>query len=149
MFPRQLTILGVGLLGGSIGLAMRSRAPGVKIIGCSHRRETLEKALAIGAIDTIEMEPARAMKGSDLVILCTPVGIFEQLLKEIGPSLPAGAIVTDVGSTKRSIVQLAESLLPKGVDFVASHPIAGSDRIRRNHARRSGKSKTRHSRGGP
>jgi prephenate dehydrogenase len=128
MFPRQLTILGVGLLGGSIGLAVRSAMPKVRIIGCSHRRETLEKAMAIGAIDAIEMEPAPAMKGSDLVILCTPVGIFEQLFTEIGQSMPAGAIVTDVGSTKRSVVHLAEKLLPKNVDFVGSHPIAGSEK---------------------
>jgi prephenate dehydrogenase len=128
MFPRQLTILGVGLLGGSIGLALRSAAPTSRIIGFGHRRQTLDKALEIGAIDVAELDPAVAVAGSDLVILCTPVGIFESLLKQISPSLSAGALVTDVGSTKRSVVRLAESILPRGVDFVASHPIAGSEK---------------------
>jgi prephenate dehydrogenase len=128
MFPRQLTILGVGLLGGSIGLALRSAAPNCRIIGYGHRRQTLDKALEIGAVDAVELDPAAAVGGSDLVILCTPVGTFESLLKQIGPSLSAGTLVTDVGSTKRSVVRLAESILPKGVDFVASHPIAGSEK---------------------
>src|SRR5580704_3989788 len=118
MFPRHLTIMGVGLLGGSIGLAMRSVAPTCRIIGYGHRRESLAKALEIGAIDTIETDPADAVKNADLVILCTPVGTFEPLLGKIGPSLSAHAIITDVGSTKRSVVRLAESLLPKGVYFV-------------------------------
>lgn len=128
MFPRQLTIMGVGLLGGSIGLALHTAAPKCRIIGYGHRRESLSKALEITAIDAIETDPAKAVTGSDLVILCTPVGTFEQLLGQIGPSLAARAIVTDVGSTKRSVVRLAESLLPKGVHFVGSHPIAGSEK---------------------
>jgi prephenate dehydrogenase len=128
MFPRQLTILGVGLLGGSIGLALRSATPKCRIIGYGHRRQTLDKAMEIGAIDGVEMDAAAAVAGSDLVILCTPVGIFEGLLKQIGPSLSAGAMVTDVGSTKRSVVRMAEAILPKGVEFVASHPIAGSEK---------------------
>ena len=113
MFPRQLTILGVGLLGGSIGLALRSAAPKCRIVGYGHRRQTLDKALEIGAVDAVEIDPAVAGAGSDLVILCTPVGIFESLLKQIGPSLSAGTMVTDVGSTKRSVVRLAESILPE------------------------------------
>jgi len=128
MFPRQMTILGVGLLGGSLGLAARSAFPQCKIIGYGHRRQTLEKAIEIGAIDAPETDPAASVEGSDLVILCTPVGIFESLLKQIGPSLSAGALVTDVGSTKRSVANLAESILPKNVDFIASHPIAGSEK---------------------
>jgi len=128
MVPRQLTILGVGLLGGSIGLALRSSAPGCRIVGYGHRRETLDKAMEIGAIDAAEMDPAAAVRSSDLVIMCTPVGTFETLLKQVGPSLSAGVIVTDVGSTKRSVVRLAGEILPKGVEFVGSHPIAGSEK---------------------
>jgi prephenate dehydrogenase len=128
MFPRQVTILGVGLLGGSIGLALRTSAPKCRIIGYGHRRETLDKAKEIGAVDAVELDPAASVAGSDLVILCTPVGTFGPLLKQIAPSLSAGALVTDVGSTKRSVVKSAEANLPKGVDFVASHPIAGSEK---------------------
>jgi prephenate dehydrogenase len=128
MFPRQLTIMGVGLLGGSIGLALRSAGAKCRIIGYGHRQQTLDKAIEIGAVDAVELDPAAAVEDSDLVILCTPVGTFEELLKKIGPALSAGAIVTDVGSTKRSVVQLAQSILPKNVEFVASHPIAGSEK---------------------
>jgi prephenate dehydrogenase len=127
-FPRQLTILGVGLLGGSLGLATRSAHPHCKIIGHSHRPQTLDKALEIGVIDRADPNPAGSVKDSDLVILCTPVGIFKDLLNQIAPALSPGALVTDVGSTKRSIAQLAESILPKNVDFVPSHPIAGSEK---------------------
>jgi len=128
-FPRQVTILGVGLLGGSIGLALRSAAPGCRIIGYGHRRQSLDKAREIGAVDAIELDPAAAVAGSDLVVLCTPVGSFEQILRRIAPALAPGALVTDVGSTKRSVVRSAESiLLHEGVEFVGSHPIAGSEK---------------------
>ena len=126
--PRQVTILGVGLLGGSIGLALRSAAPGCRIIGYGHRRQSLDKAREIGAVDAAELDPAAAVAGSDLVVLCTPVATFEQLLGHIAPALSPQALVTDVGSTKRSVVRSAESLLPKTVEFVGSHPIAGSEK---------------------
>jgi len=125
---QQLTILGVGLLGGSIGLAVRGAIPGCRIIGCGHRRQTLERAVEIGAIDQAQLDPAAAVVGSDLVILCTPVGLFESMLKQIAKSLQPGCIVTDVGSTKRSVASAAESILPTTVDFVPSHPIAGSEK---------------------
>ncbi len=128
MLPRQLTILGVGLLGGSIGLALRSAAPRCRIVGFGQRRAALDRAVEIGAIDRFDLDAAAAVARSDLVILCTPVGLFESILVRIAPALSPGALVTDVGSTKRSIVRLAESHLPKGVEFVASHPMAGSEK---------------------
>jgi prephenate dehydrogenase len=128
MLPRQLTILGVGLLGGSIGLAVRSAIPKCQIVGYGHRRPSLDRALEIGAVDRVEMDAAKSVAGSDLVILCTPVGNFEQMIRQIAPALSKDAIVTDVGSTKRSIVRLAKNHLPRHVQFVASHPIAGSEK---------------------
>jgi prephenate dehydrogenase len=125
---RQLTIVGVGLLGGSIGLAVRGAIPGCRIIGCGHRRQTLDRALEMGAIDEAQLEPTAAVSGSDLVILCTPIGLFESLLKQIANSLEPGCIVTDVGSTKRSVAGAAGLILPDAVDFVPSHPIAGSEK---------------------
>ena len=127
-FPRQLTILGVGLLGGSIGLALRAVRPNCRIIGFGHRKPSLQTAAQIGAIDAFDLDPAAAVTGSDLIILCTPVGIFQPLLRQIAPALARGAIVTDVGSTKRSVVRSAAKLLPKSANFVASHPIAGSEK---------------------
>lgn len=123
-----MTILGVGLLGGSIGLAVRSAAPRCRIVGFGQRRAALDRAVEIGAIDRFELDAAASVAGSDLVVLCTPVGLFESILAQIAPALSPGTLVTDVGSTKRSVARLGESRLPKGVEFVASHPIAGSEK---------------------
>jgi prephenate dehydrogenase len=125
---KRLSILGVGLLGGSIGLAVKRIASRCEIVGYGHRPATLEAALRLGAIDRPAKSPSEAVEGSDLVILCTPVGIFQPLLQEIAGHLTPGAIVTDVGSTKRSVVQLAEQTLPAAVHFVGSHPMAGSEK---------------------
>src|SRR5262245_9657779 len=115
MTIQRLSILGVGLLGGSIGLALRSASSSVKIIGYGHRDESLQAAIKLGAIDEHTSDPITAVRDCDLVVLCTPVGTFHDLLQIIAPALKAGAIVTDVGSTKRSVCQWAEKLLPTGV----------------------------------
>jgi prephenate dehydrogenase len=128
MVIRRISVLGVGLLGGSIGLAAKSVITDVEIIGYGHRAATLERAVEVGAFDRFAMEVTEAVEGADLVILCTPVGFFSHLIAEIRAALKGGAIVTDVGSTKRSVVDVAEVLLPAGVHFVGSHPMAGSDK---------------------
>lgn len=125
---KKLSILGVGLLGGSVGLAARSRLSGCRVAGYGHRASTLQTALEIGAIDEAYESPSDAVRGADLVVLCTPVSILGDLVRQIGPSLRDGAIVTDVGSTKRSVVHAAEQSLPKAVHFVGSHPMAGSEK---------------------
>ncbi len=125
---KRLSILGVGLLGGSIGLVVKKLASGGDIVGYGHRASTLETAMRLGAIDRSTTSAADAVREADLVILCTPVGTFRPLLQEIAGSLTPGAIVTDVGSTKRSVVRLAEELLPESVQFVGSHPMAGSEK---------------------
>jgi prephenate dehydrogenase len=84
----RLSILGVGLLGGSIGLAVRKLGKGVKIVGYGHRQVSLDLAKASKAIDEGTTDPLRAVDGADLVILCTPVGTFDTLLKQIAPALP-------------------------------------------------------------
>src|SRR5437868_6413447 len=117
MQPRRLSILGVGLLGGSIGHAVRSKLSSCQIVGYAHRPSTLAAALARGAIDEGCEDPARAVREADLVVLCTPVGTFDNLLQSIAPALMPGAVVTDVGSTKKSIVSAAERWLPKNVAF--------------------------------
>jgi len=135
MQPRRISILGVGLLGGSIGLGVRSITKDCRIIGYGHRRATLDAALKIGAIHEAYDQLAPAVRDSDLVILCTPVGLFSQLLHELGPLLSPHAIVTDVGSTKRSIVAAAEGFPPNPSRFVGSHPMAGSEKRGIEHAR--------------
>lgn len=135
MQPRQISILGVGLLGGSLGLALKNAANDCKIIGYSHRRSTLDAAIRLGAIQQGYEELGPAVRGSDLVILCTPVGLFPDLIKQLAPLLSQEAIVTDVGSTKETVVSVAEKLLPPGVHFVGSHPMAGSEKRGIEHAR--------------
>src|SRR3954466_14896828 len=108
----RLSLLGVGLLGGSIGLCVKSKSSACKITGYGHRPESLEAAQRMGAIDEWTTDPAQAVRDCDLAILCTPVGTFSQLLANLKPALAQGAIVTDVGSTKRSVVRMAQQTLP-------------------------------------
>lgn len=128
MQPSRLSILGVGLLGGSIGLAVKSILKRCVVTGYGHRRETLDAATAVGAIDEVYESPEAAVRGADLVILCTPVSAFPSLLRQIASSLNEGAIVTDVGSTKATVAEAAETLLPSSARFVGSHPMAGSEK---------------------
>jgi prephenate dehydrogenase len=134
MAPKRMSILGVGLLGGSIGLAARNTVKDCEIIGYGHNPSTLRDALQLGAIHKAADSAAAAVRGSDLVVLCTPVGILHDLLRTIAPALPPGALVTDVGSTKRSVVAAAAAVLPAEVHFVGSHPMAGSEKRGVRHA---------------
>jgi prephenate dehydrogenase len=128
MALNRVSIIGVGLLGGSIGLAVRSILSDCTIIGYGHRQETLDRAVEIGAIDRGTLDLADAAADAGLVILCTPVGRFDEILREMAKYLRPGAMVTDVGSTKGSVVELAGKILPPGVHFVGSHPMAGSEK---------------------
>src|SRR5687767_7083070 len=120
MQVRRLSILGVGLLRGSLGLAAKSAINGCTVAGYGHRRSTLDKASALGAIDGSYGDPAAAVRGAELVILCTPVGTFDAVLRAIAPALTPGAVVTDVGSTKVSVVEAAGKSLPSLTPFVGS-----------------------------
>ena len=95
----------------------------------------MDKALQFGAIDEAYDNAAAAVRNAELIILCTPVGLLAEMLRQIGPVCQSGAIVTDVGSTKRSVVKAAEETLPKGVHFVGSHPMAGSEKRGVEYAR--------------
>lgn len=128
MSPFRLSILGVGLLGGSVGLAVKRHLTTCEIVGYGHSRDTLEKALRFGAVDRISSTPQQAVADADLILLATPVGVFGKILKELVAAVKPGAIVTDVGSTKRSVVEQGEHLLPAHAAFVGSHPIAGSEK---------------------
>jgi prephenate dehydrogenase len=124
---QHVTIVGVGLLGGSAGLALKADDPGIRIAGVGRRQSSLDAALATGAIDTAHFDAGEVVGATDLVILATPVGAFEIHMRAIAPALRPGAIVTDVGSTKGGVVRAAGRRL--GHDrFVGSHPMAGSER---------------------
>lgn len=125
---RQLTILGPGLLGGSIGLAVRKRKLARKVIAWGRRLEAARAAVTEGAADEAAATPAEAVAGSDLVILCTPVGAMAELTRQFRSRLNGKAIVTDVGSTKYEVVKHLSTLLNGRAAYIGSHPIAGSER---------------------
>ncbi|MGA7295833.1 MAG: prephenate dehydrogenase [Terriglobales bacterium] len=125
---RQVTIIGTGLIGGSLGLALKKRHLVGRIIGCD-RAPVLEKAEQCGAIDSGSANPADAVRGSDLVVLATPVIPILDLIGRLGPALPAKTLVTDVGSTKAEIVSRAAKSFGRnaGQRFLAGHPMAGKE----------------------
>jgi len=123
----NIAILGLGLLGGSLGLAIGRTWPGVRRLGYSHRAVTRKKALQACAVDAVYETVAEAVRHAQLVVLASPIGTFEDLLKEMAPALPPGCVVTDVGSTKVLPVRWAEKYLPANVEFLGSHPMAGSE----------------------
>jgi prephenate dehydrogenase len=125
---KQVTIIGTGLIGGSLGLALKKRRLAVRVVGCD-RAPVLEKAEQCGAIDAGTANPADAVRGSDLVVLATPVIPILDLIGRLGPALPAKTLVTDVGSTKVEIVQRAAKSFGRhaGQRFLAGHPMAGKE----------------------
>lgn len=125
---RKVTIIGVGLMGGSLGLGFKKHRLAREVVGLSQRHSSLAAALKIHAIDQGYHDIRKAVTNADLVILATPVGIITGMLSMIGPYLKRNCIVTDVGSVKTSIVNLAQEQLPASVFFVGSHPLTGSEK---------------------
>ena len=125
---RQITIIGTGLIGGSLALALRRKKFAGRIVGCD-REGTLERARKRGAIDDGTVDPAHAVRGSQLVVLATPILVICDLIDRIGPVLPAKALLTDVGSTKTAVVERALKVFGKsaGKRFLAGHPMAGKE----------------------
>ena len=125
---KQVTIIGTGLIGGSLGLALRKRHLARRVIGCD-RAPVLERAIECGAIEAGSPNPADAVRGSDLVILATPVIAILDLIERLAPSLPARTLLTDVGSTKAEIVARAAKSFGRtaGQRFLAGHPMAGKE----------------------
>jgi prephenate dehydrogenase len=124
----RVAIVGVGLLGGSIGHALRAAGFGGTRVGIGRRASSLESALACDAVDEVTLDAAAGVRRAQLVILCTPIGQLEQMFRQIAPALAGGTYVTDVASTKAGVVRLAARLLPPKVRFVGSHPMAGSEK---------------------
>jgi prephenate dehydrogenase len=132
---RKITIIGVGLLGGSIGLAVRRRKLARQTAGFVRRTASLKDCERAGAVDFATTDLLAAIWGADLVVLCTPLAQMRSRVQEMLPALKRGAIVTDVGSVKVSVVRELESLVAKsGAHFVGSHPMAGSEKTGVNAA---------------
>ena len=125
---RQITVVGTGLIGGSFALAVRKRGFAGRIVGCDREAE-LKRAKAGKVIDEAIANPVEAVRGSELVVLATPVLGIVDLIGKVGPGLPANALMTDVGSTKAAIMERARQVFGKnaGERFLGGHPMAGKE----------------------
>ncbi len=131
---RRVAIAGLGLLGGSLGLALkRAGFPG-RIVGYARRSETREQALADGAVDEVFADIAEAVHGADLVILATPVSVILDQLPRLQSHVSPRALITDVGSTKQRICEAAAELYAERPLFLGGHPMAGKERSGLEHA---------------
>jgi len=125
---KQVGIIGLGLMGGSLGLALKRRAPDLKVVAYARRVETREAALSLAAADSVVDTPEQAAQGSDLIVLCVPVLRLAEMAQACLPGLAPGAVLTDVGSTKHDVMAAIASVIEgSGAEFVGSHPIAGSE----------------------
>jgi len=126
---RHVTVVGLGLIGGSIARALRARGLATTIVGVGRSRPALRSAVAAGTIDLATEDMGQGVTGADLVVLCAPVGVLPGLVRAAWPHLAPGALLTDVGGVKRGIVEAAEACPGRdGVLFAGSHPMAGSER---------------------
>ena len=124
---QRIAIHGVGLIGGSLGLALKKRYPRMHIRGVGRNPERLKMARTMGCLDDSEVDLKIALEDRDLVVLATPVEHILQTLETLGEYLAPGTVVTDVGSTKRAICRTARRQLPSSVEFVGGHPVAGRE----------------------
>jgi cyclohexadieny/prephenate dehydrogenase len=123
----KVTLIGIGLIGSSIARAARLKGLVRHIAITTRKTETLEEARALSLGDSYTLDAAEAVRGADLVILCTPVGAYGPVMETIKDVLAPGAILSDVGSVKQHVVKVLEPLVPKGVHLVPAHPIAGTE----------------------
>ncbi|OGB89285.1 hypothetical protein A2625_03865 [candidate division WOR-1 bacterium RIFCSPHIGHO2_01_FULL_53_15] len=123
----KIAIIGLGLIGGSIGLKLKRQNSRFKIIGIPRREETIDQAIKMGAIDEGTIDHVKGAADADIVFVCTPINLILPVISEIAPNLKKGTIVTDVGSSKYEIVSAAEKAMPRGVYFVGGHPMAGKE----------------------
>lgn len=123
-----VAIVGVGLIGGSIGLGLRGRGLARRVVGIGRREASLRVARQSGAVDETTLELAQGVAEAELIIVCTPVGRIVTDARSAAQACPPGALMTDVGSTKAEIVAALDGSLPRQVRFVGSHPLAGGER---------------------
>jgi prephenate dehydrogenase len=127
---QKVTVLGVGLLGGSLGLALRQRGLAKQVHGYVRRPASVAECQKLGVVDVATCDLLQAVRGAELVVLCTPIAQMHELAQTMLPALSPGALVTDVGSVKAAVVHPLESLLADtGAQFIGSHPMAGAEKM--------------------
>jgi prephenate dehydrogenase len=126
---KRITLVGVGLLGGSLGLAVKKRRLAKSVIGFVRRAASVDECLQARAVDEAMLDLPAAVAGADLIVLCTPLAQMRWLVEQMLGTLKAGTVVTDVGSVKGSVVRELEGLIARaGGHFVGSHPMAGAEK---------------------
>jgi prephenate dehydrogenase len=126
---RKVTLIGVGLLGGSLGLALKRRRLAKRVVGYVRREASIRECLAAGAVHEATLNLQQAVSGADLIVLCTPIAQMGPLARLFVPWLKRGAVVTDVGSVKSGVARELERLIARaGGHFIGSHPMAGAER---------------------
>ncbi|MGC9418011.1 MAG: prephenate/arogenate dehydrogenase family protein [Rhodovulum sp.] len=123
----RVALIGLGLIAGSMALAMRRAGLAGEIVGTARSAETRAVAAEIGLVDRVVDTGAKAVQDADLVVLAVPVGAMGAVAEEIGPHLKPGATVTDVGSVKRAVIDAVGPHVPEGVHFIPAHPLAGTE----------------------
>ena len=130
MHFQKLTLVGVGLLGGSLGLALKKGGLADRVVGYVRRSASIDECTGKGAVDEATLDLLSAVRDADLIVLCTPIAQMRELSEAMLPGLKREAIVTDVGSVKGSVVRELEPLIHRsGAHFVGSHPMAGAEKM--------------------
>lgn len=124
---KRITIIGLGLIGGSLGLALKAAGLPAEIIGHDQHYDVASKARKLGAVDRAERNLPKAVRSAGLVIIATPVLAVREVMQQISPDLSDGCVVTDTGSTKERIMEWAAETLPDTVNFIGGHPLAGME----------------------
>ena len=123
----NICIIGLGLIGGSIGLGLKKKKTKSRIVGYAKTQKTLNRAIERDLVDSAEENLNKAVKDADLIILATPLSTFKPIIREISPFLKKGSIVTDTGSAKHAVIEELKDLIPKDIEFIPGHPIAGTE----------------------
>ncbi|WP_298360107.1 prephenate/arogenate dehydrogenase family protein [uncultured Litoreibacter sp.] len=126
-FYERVALIGLGLIASSMAHRMRADGLAGEIVGTARSAETRDEVRKLGFCDRVVDTAAEAVDGADLVVLCVPVGAMGVVAAEIGPHLATGALVSDVGSTKRAVIEAVAPHLPEGVHFIPAHPLAGTE----------------------
>jgi len=126
-FIQRLAIIGVGLIGGSLARALRRADAVGHITGIGRGRENLERALELGVVDAWTQDIASGVADADMVVIAVPMGMYDQVLKDMAGSLSPQAIVSDAGSTKQHAIEAANKHLAKPQQFIPAHPVAGTE----------------------
>jgi cyclohexadieny/prephenate dehydrogenase len=123
----RVSLIGLGLIGSSLARRLRRDGLAREIVGTARTPATRDKAMELGLVDRVHEDPAEAVAGADLVMICTPLGAYAELAETICPRLARGAILSDVGSVKQAVIRDLGPLVPEGVHLVPGHPVAGTE----------------------